>query len=129
MARLDAEDLPDMGDEGEQVKARRERLGVDAVDLAEAAGIHRNTLAALEKGQSGTRVTLVKVMRALEELELEAGISAPPAAAPERSESQHVIVRLKNDVGEVVVEGPVDDLAALEASAARLLSAMRPTSE
>lgn len=124
MARLHTEQLPDMGDDAVQVRARRERLGVDAKELAESAGIHRNTLAAIEKGQSGHRLTLVKVLNALAELEKAAGIGAPP---PERTSTEPhiVVVRLRNDEGEVVLEGPVGDLPALEASAARLLAGMR----
>lgn len=127
MARLGREHFDDVSAEGDDIRARRERLGVDALDLASAAGIHRNTLSALEKGSSYNASTLSKVLRALEAMEEEAGIGAPSAAdVPAAPTEPHIIVvRLKNDVGEVAVEGPVDDLAELEAAARRLLRGLR----
>lgn len=80
MTRLGKEHLGDMSHEGESVKTRRERLGLDKKELAELAGVNRNTLAALEAGESFNRSTLTKVERALQELEDEAGYSARPVA-------------------------------------------------
>lgn len=101
MARTSKEELPDMGDEGEQVKARRERLGLSGVELAKASGVHRNTLSAIENGESGHRGTLQKVVRVLEELEAEAGFDVPAVVEP----APHMrMIHLKNDRGEVILD-------------------------
>ena len=128
MARLPREELPDMGDEGVQVTRRRERLQMDGISLAAEAGIHRNTLSAIENGKSGQRAKLVKVLQALDRLEAEAGLppieeEAQPRAA---GEPKYTMVHLKNEFGEVFVEGPVENLEALGAEAQRLLREMRP---
>lgn len=124
MTRLSSEHLAHMSHEGDSVRGRRERLGLDKRALADAAGVHRNTLSAIENGDSFNRSTLTKVERALESFEEEAGIGAPPLPAVETPQQHHVIVRVKNDLGEVVVEGPVEDLEALQLNAVRALRAL-----
>jgi hypothetical protein len=54
--------------------------------------------------------------------ELGTGISAHSPAHDTRPHI--VVVRLKNHVGEVAVEGPVEDIEALEAAAQRLIRGM-----
>lgn len=121
-ATLDKEHSGDVGDEGERVKARRQRLGMHVTDLAREAGVNRNTLSALEAGSSFNRTTLTKVERVLDQSETECGLGPP---VPDTSGlPKVVVVRLKNKSGEVVVEGPVADLPILEAAAGRLLREM-----
>ena len=125
MARLGREHFGDMSTEGDRVRTRRERLGMDKRGLAEAAGVNRNTLSAVESGDSFNRSTLTKIERALDEAEREAGIDAPPAVKPEpTSAPRMVVVRIKSEHGEVVVEGPVEDIATLREEALALLRGM-----
>jgi transcriptional regulator with XRE-family HTH domain len=55
--------------EGDEVRARRARLGIDVKPLAELAGVNRDTLAAIEAGQGFRTSSLGKIKRALEQLE------------------------------------------------------------
>lgn len=122
MARLGSEHLADMSDEGQRVKARRERLGLDKKELAAEAGVNRNTLAAIEAGDSFNRTSLAKIERALEALELEAGINTPPTRAA--SQDQDLVeFRIEGVLGvaSVVVKGPVRDVEQFEGSIARIL--------
>lgn len=68
------------GEDGQRVRERRGRLGVDKKSLAEKAGVNRSTLAAIEAGESYNRTTLAKIQRALDTLEVRAG-SGPGIAA------------------------------------------------
>lgn len=121
MGRKDRADLPAMGNEGHQVKARRERLGMDIKALATEAGVSRDTLSDLESGTKDYRqTTLEKVLRALERIEQEAGIDAPAAAV----EDPHMVrFTVKGVYGAeaLVVEGPVGDIAELEAAVDRIM--------
>ena len=130
MAREDRAELGPVSDEGKEVTRRRERLGMHKNELADAAGVSRATLAAIEGGEGYRRASLTKIERALAEAEAEAGMTAPPREEPvapterRRRQSDVVIVRLKNDAGEVAVEGPVEDLAALQAAATAMLRSL-----
>lgn len=121
--RLERAELPDMGDEGQKVRQRRERLGLTQAQLGEEAGgegtpIHRNTIRAIEDGLSGNRAKLAAVLRALDDLEREAGIDASAGDEPDRP--RNVVITLGEGRGRVVVEGAIEDLVELEAAAERL---------
>lgn len=122
MGRKDRADLPDMSNEGSQVRARRERLGMGIRDLAREAGVSRDTLSDMESGTKDFRqTTLAKVMRALDRIEEEAGFDAPP---PATEESGHVVrFEVKGVYGAdaLVVEGPIEDIAELEAAVDRIM--------
>jgi len=93
-------------------------------ELADAAGVSRDTLAAIESGQGFRRASLTKIERALDAAEEEAGITAPPPMRqePQDAAGRVVVIRLPTPGGgQIVVEGPVGDLDALEAAARRLL--------
>lgn len=130
MARLGREHLGHMSDEGQRIRERRERLGLDKKGLAEQAGVNRNTLAAIEGGESFNRTSLAKIERALEELEQEAGINAPPATASS-GDQDLVEFRVEGVLGvqAVVVRGPVKDVRAFEGSIARILKQVQSTGE
>lgn len=103
------------------VKARRTRLGMSVQALAKEAHVDRGRLAALEKGDPSVRSsTIGAVESALTRLEQEIGMDAPSTA------SNEIEFRVSGNFGvDVVVRGPVTDLAALEASVARLVSQMQ----
>lgn len=105
-----------------EVQRRRERAGLHKNELAELAGVNRDTLGAIEAGGKFRRASMLKIEAALTAFEHEHGITAPPPSG-----RTIVIVRLRNSAGdEVAVEGPIDDIEALEASADRLLARRRP---
>ena len=128
MAREDRAQLGPVSDEGVEVTHRRERLGLDIYELAAEAGVNRDTVAAIEKGKGFRRASLAAIESALDRLETEVGLNAPPREPDQpdrrRRSSDVVIVRLKNDAGEVAVEGPVEDLAALQAAATAMLRSL-----
>jgi len=102
----------------EQIRARRVRLGISVKALAMRAGVDRGTLASLEAGDERIReATYGSVERALDQLEQEMGVEpASPLA-------DVVEFRVSGDFGvDVVVKGPVRDMAAMEESVARLLA-------
>lgn len=109
-------------DEGAQVRARRERLGMAIRDLATEAEVSRDTLSDMESGAKDFRqATLGKVLRALDRLEAEMGIGAP---LPEQIAPGGVVRYVVQGVygaEALVVEGPVANIAELEASVNRIM--------
>lgn len=128
MERLGRETLSDVSDEGQIVRARRERLGMTGKALAAEAGVNRNTLAAVEAGDSFNRTTLAKLERALTRLEEEAGIDAP---APAVDDARFVQIELEGVYGiaRAVVKGPVDDPDAVARAATELMRQLRAERE
>ena len=104
----------------DQIRARRVRLGISVKALALRAGVDRGTLASLEAGDERIRdSTFGTVERALETLEQEMGVE-PGSSNPG---ADVVEFRVSGDFGvDVVVKGPVRDMAAMEESVARLLA-------
>lgn len=106
---------------GEAIKRRRSALGVTVKALAERAGVDRGRLAAIEDGASARDATIGAIEKALTALEEE--LSGPYDESP-----RLVTFRLSGDFGvDLVVEGPVDNLAELEESVERLIQRMRTT--
>lgn len=99
-------------------------------EIAAEAGMHRDTVGAIESGggSPGKRRALDE---ALTRLEAEAtlpplGESQLTAPAAVTSEPQMIEFEVSGDFGvRVVVKGPVDSAAELEASVARLIREMR----
>lgn len=101
----------------DRIRERRVRLGISVKALALRAGVDRGTLAALEAGDERVRdSTYGTVERALDSLEQEMGVD--PSGVGDLVE-----FRVSGDFGvDVVVKGPVRDMAAMEESVARLLA-------
>lgn len=112
-----------MGEEGARVRARRERLGMDKKQLAEEAGVSRDTVAAIEEGQSFRRSSLTKIERALEAAEVESGLE-PPAAEGSHQHGDLIEFRVEPD-GSFIVRGPVRDRDELVQSVAELIRRAR----
>lgn len=105
---------------GKAIKARRVALGVTVKALAEKAGVDRGRLAAIEDGAAARASTIGAIEAALSRLEEE--MSGP------YDQEQHGLVtfRMSGDFGvDVVVQGPVENLAELEQSVDRLIQRMR----
>lgn len=125
MTRLGSEHLADMSDEGQRVRERRERLGVDKKELAAEAGVNRNTLAAIEAGESFNRTSLAKIERALDALELEAGVHAPPPGQQDSSPRLATFDVSGEGGFHIVVSGPVEDADILKRQVVDIIKAMR----
>jgi transcriptional regulator with XRE-family HTH domain len=103
---------------GHAIRARRLAHGIKSVrQLADRSGVSREAITAAEAGQASAQ-TYERLEAWFDAFEEETG-------SDEANEPHIIVVRLKNDLGEVAVEGPVDDLAELEAAARRLLRGLR----
>jgi transcriptional regulator with XRE-family HTH domain len=123
VTRLDRAQSGVMGNEGEQLRARREALGMDVAPLAKELGVNRQTLTAIENGQGYRQKTLSKILNGLDRLEAEAGITKP---ATRPMEAGMIEFEVSGDFGvKVVVRGPVSDAQALEASVTRIIHNIR----
>lgn len=108
---------------GDEVRGRRERLGLTIKALAERAGVDRGRLSALEKGDSRPRAsTLGAVLHALDELERELGKDNGAGS----DDLDVVEFQVAGNFGvRVIVKGPVRDRAELEESVLRLIARMQ----
>jgi len=124
VAARNTADFAGVSDDGDRVRRRRERLGIDKLHLAKEAGVSRETLAAVERGEGFRRSTLTKIERVLTALEEEAGFGTSPPAELGAGEPHMVTIRgtRAGDV-DVVVSGPIDDIDKLAATVERLLLA------
>lgn len=126
MARLGREHLGDMSAEGDQVRERRERLGMEKKELAEEAGVNRNTLAAIERGESFNRTSLAKIERALSSLEQEVGLVGTTAPAAAAKEPDLIEFDITGDFGvHLVVKGPVADAEILKRQVVDIIREIR----
>lgn len=92
---------------GQQVRRRRELLGLSARQFAEAADVHRNTLAKVENDADGVEeLTKARILKALDRLEKLYGTDDP-----ERMVSH---IKLPNGT-EVWFEGSPDGVAEMVA--------------
>lgn len=108
---------------GREIAARRERLGLRIKDLAEHADVSRDTLSDWERGVRRPQYqTVDAVVAALERLEEEMGIDAPPAS-PEAGTGRVVRFEVEGVYGAkaLVVEGPIEDIAELEDAVDRIM--------
>jgi len=123
MGRKDRAHLLDMSNEGSQVRARRERLGMGIKDLAAEAGVSRDTLSDLETGAKDFRqATLYKVLRALDRIEEESGIDTPPQSeGPTNAGLVRFEVKGVYGAEALVVEGPIENIAELEEAVDRIM--------
>lgn len=111
---------------GDEFRARRAAIGISVSALAKRAGVDRGSLANLEAGHDVRDTTTAAVERTLAELEHELGIDVPSQVAPAAAEPHMMEFEVSGDFGvRVVVKGPVENAAELEASVARLIRAMR----
>src|SRR3954454_20842412 len=106
---------------GAEIKDRREGHGMTIGHLANLAGVTRRTVYAVERGESRP-LTVRKVLQALDRFE---GKPTFHGSAKTRSDPGVVTYRLIGVAGvEVRLQGPVENIADLDASVARLLAAI-----
>jgi DNA-binding XRE family transcriptional regulator len=133
-----ADSIP-VSDAGDRVRMRRERLGATQGEVAEQAGVNRDTVSAVEHGQSSAKSRRL-VTDALTRMEEEAGL--PPIGdeplvrrvEPVEGAPQLLRIEVPDMYGgkAIVVEGPVDNPEALAAAVdaiMRRLSGNAPTDQ
>lgn len=110
-------------DTGAQIRERRARLGLSIKELAERAGVDRDTLTNLEAGGNARIQTVRSIERALSELETEPSARVQPIGDPEAG-LVTFDVKGPGSGFSVVLKGPVTDLEKLEATVLRLIAGM-----
>ena len=120
----DAADLSLVGDKqrGDEIQRRLDALKISDREFKEASGIDRKTLRRAVAGEERVRAsTYAAIESALDKIERRIR-----PELPESPEANLVSFELSGDFGvEVVVKGPVENLAELEASVERLIRKMR----
>lgn len=112
---------------GADIQRRRLAIGMSVAELAKRASVDRGRLSALERGDKVRDTTLAAVVRALSDIEHELGMDEPSQVVPVEAAPTPAphMVRIEVDgvygAKALVVEGPVDDLPALEAAVDRIL--------
>lgn len=108
---------------GRSIKARRLALGIKSIrEFAEASGISREALTAIEKG-AGSEGSMERAEAWLDRMEAETGHDEP-VREPLRFTFHDVY-----GIGELIVEGPVEHPDELVAAVARLLADIRSKSD
>lgn len=130
---------PDSGpvlDHGTRVRLRRLRLKATQGELAEAAGVNRDTVGAIEQG-GGSASKRRDVDEALDREEAQAGLApwaddmadkyAPRPSRPEQPEPRFIRIKVEGVYGAkaLIVEGSPDDQAQLEAMVDRIMRNLR----
>lgn len=112
---------------GDRFRERRMKLNLTQAELAAEAGIKSyETVGAVERGE-GSPTSRRRIDDALTRLEAEVGIHAPaPVEQPPAGQPHLIEFEVTGDFGvRVVVKGPVENAAELEASVARLIRDMK----
>lgn len=119
--------VTDDGDRAKELTNRIARLGLSGRELAAQSGVARGTVSKALEG-TASRGTYERLGRFLDDLEhaMESEVATPE---PVKSPNDGLVeFRLTGKFGvDVVVSGPVADLAELEAAVGRLLSQMGET--
>lgn len=113
---------------GARIRARRTALGMGATKLAKMAEVSREHLSMVENGHKVPTPEWVRRLElAMDRYERETGQDEPEEQAvetPEPIAAPHVVrIKVEGVYGAkaLVVEGPVDDLPALEAAVDRIM--------
>ena len=104
-----------------ELSERRARLGVDIKDLAPMVDLGREQLGKILRGKVPDSPSLLRIEQVLNDLEAEAGRG--PLVPKQSSAIRNVVFRLTGiyGVAEVVVEGPVENMAELEEAVEKIL--------
>jgi transcriptional regulator with XRE-family HTH domain len=121
---------------GHAIKRRRMALGIKSYDeFAKATGVSRGAITRAETGDpAATEATYLRLETWLDRFEhktsSDAVEAAEAAAASGQVEEHTVEYRLSGDFGvDLLVKGPVSNIAEMEASIGRLLDRMRSKPE
>lgn len=109
---------------GEEIRARRIGHGMNMNDLAKISGVSRQTIARAESGHpSVEELTYARLERALSDFEEETGADIAMTVRDTNGTSGLVKFTIHGVYGaaEVIVEGPVENMAELQAAVDKLL--------
>ena len=109
---------------GAGIQRRRLEIGISVAELARRAGVDRGRLTALENGERVRDTTLAAVTRALADLEHELGMDVPSVVeAPTAAAPSMIRFTVEGVYGAkaLVVEGPVENIAELEAAVDKIM--------
>ena len=107
---------------GRDIAARRDRIGLTKTELAKEARVNRDTLSDWEAGKRNPHPDTVEaVLTALDRLEEEMGITAPPPSHTAAPGMLRFEVTGVYGAEALVVEGPIENLAELEAMIDRIM--------
>lgn len=107
-------------DTGGRIRERRARLGLSVKELAERAGVDRDTLSNLEAGGNARLQTVRSIERALSEMETEPSVQ--PVGDPDDGLVEFVV---EGHFGvRAVVKGPIRDIDKLQEAVGRLIAGM-----
>lgn len=131
----DPTDSIPVSDAGDRARMRRERLGATQGEVAEHAGVNRDTVSAVEHGQSSAKSRRL-VTDALSRMEEEAGLSPigeePLVRRVEPVEGAAQLLRIEvpgvHGAHAIVVEGPVDNPEAIAAAVDAIMRRLYPPS-
>jgi transcriptional regulator with XRE-family HTH domain len=114
--------IPVRPSSGRDIKARRDRIGLTIKELAGRAEVSRDTLSDWERGARNPQSETVEaVLAALDQLEEEMGITAPaPGQGPSPGLVRFEVTGVYG-ADALVVEGPVENIAELEAMIDRIM--------
>lgn len=115
-ARLSAVESED--DTGARIRERRARLGWSVKELAERAGLDRDTVASVEAGGNPRLNTVRTIERALAEAETDPSTSVvEPIGDPDAG-----LVTFQLGAIGVVVQGPIRDIDILREAVSKLIA-------
>ncbi len=109
---------------GAQIAARRAALGMTVKGLAELAGVHRDTISAIEAGggQTPRPATVGAIMRALDRFEEEVGVDLPDGVRLVGDPDESLIeLTFEGVFGRIVVKGPAGNLAEMRETVVALI--------
>jgi transcriptional regulator with XRE-family HTH domain len=108
---------------GEDIRDRRRALGLNHSELAALAKVDRSRVTKAEKGDESLRdSTIGAIHRALSDLEQEMGMDLPSrVVAPNAPHVIRFVVEGVYGAKALVVEGPVENIAELEAAVDRIM--------
>lgn len=112
----------------EQIRRRRERLGLSKAKLAALAGVDRETLTKVEDGFEITAMKLRQILEALDAREYEYTMEGktPVARSEPPEDAETIEFTVAGDFGvKVTVKGPIERHELLRADVAEIIRSIR----
>ena len=114
-----------MSEQGGQFKARRTAIGLSVSALAKRAGVDRGSLTNLEDGKPVRDTTVALIDKTLSDLEHELGMDEPSVVEAPAAAAAPAMIRFTVEgvygAKALVVEGPVENIAELEAAVDKIM--------
>lgn len=115
----------DQSDRSRAIARQRLALGMSKSELAKLAHVDRATLDRIESGRGGRDTSLAAVERALADFDAEVSPDPSVVSSEDQSAVVRFVVRGVYGAEALIVEGPVENIADLEASVDRIMRRLR----